>query len=70
MGHETMGEVVEVAPAARKSLKVGDRVVIPFTIICDLDNGVPLVLDPGIGYAVAADVRGAVPNECVHRDLR
>src|SRR3954462_8931396 len=34
MGHETMGEVVEVGPAARKSLKVGDRVVIPFTIIC------------------------------------
>jgi hypothetical protein len=28
------GEVVEVGPAARKSLKVGDRVVIPFTIIC------------------------------------
>src|SRR3954447_22087318 len=34
MGHETIGEVVEVGPAARKSLKVGDRVVIPFTIIC------------------------------------
>jgi threonine dehydrogenase-like Zn-dependent dehydrogenase len=31
MGHETMGEVVEVGPSARKSLKVGDRVVIPFT---------------------------------------
>jgi threonine dehydrogenase-like Zn-dependent dehydrogenase len=34
MGHETMGEVVEVGSAARNSLKVGDRVVIPFTIIC------------------------------------
>jgi threonine dehydrogenase-like Zn-dependent dehydrogenase len=34
MGHETMGVVVEVGPAARKSLKMGDRVVIPFTIIC------------------------------------
>jgi len=34
MGHETMGEVVEVGPAAKKSLKVGDRLVIPFTIIC------------------------------------
>jgi hypothetical protein len=34
MGHETMGEVVDVGPAARKSLKVGDRVIIPFTIIC------------------------------------
>ena len=34
MGHETMGEVVEVGAEARGSLKVGDRVVIPFTIIC------------------------------------
>jgi threonine dehydrogenase-like Zn-dependent dehydrogenase len=34
MGHETMGEVVEVGTAARNSLKIGDRVVIPFTIIC------------------------------------
>jgi threonine dehydrogenase-like Zn-dependent dehydrogenase len=34
MGHETMGEVVEVGSAAKGKLKVGDRVVIPFTIIC------------------------------------
>jgi threonine dehydrogenase-like Zn-dependent dehydrogenase len=34
MGHETMGEVVEVGSAANSALKVGDRVVIPFTIIC------------------------------------
>jgi threonine dehydrogenase-like Zn-dependent dehydrogenase len=34
MGHETMGEVVEVGSAAKGALKVGDRVVIPFTIIC------------------------------------
>jgi len=34
MGHETMGEVVEVGAAAKNALKVGDRVVIPFTIIC------------------------------------
>jgi threonine dehydrogenase-like Zn-dependent dehydrogenase len=34
MGHESMGEVVEVGPEARHKLKVGDRVVIPFTIIC------------------------------------
>ena len=34
MGHETMGEVVEVGVGARSALKVGDRVVIPFTIIC------------------------------------
>jgi threonine dehydrogenase-like Zn-dependent dehydrogenase len=34
MGHETMGEVVEVGRDAQGSLKVGDRVVIPFTITC------------------------------------
>ena len=34
VGHESMGEVVEVGPEAKGSLKVGDRVVIPFTIIC------------------------------------
>jgi threonine dehydrogenase-like Zn-dependent dehydrogenase len=33
MGHETMGEVVEVGKANSK-LKVGDRVVVPFTISC------------------------------------
>ena len=33
MGHEFMGEVVDVGAQAR-NLKVGDRVVIPFTIAC------------------------------------
>ncbi|ONG53560.1 glutathione-dependent formaldehyde dehydrogenase [Pseudoroseomonas deserti] len=33
MGHETMGEVVEVG-RDNKTLKVGDRVVVPFTISC------------------------------------
>lgn len=33
VGHETMGEVVEVGPENTK-LKVGDRVVVPFTISC------------------------------------
>jgi threonine dehydrogenase-like Zn-dependent dehydrogenase len=33
MGHEFMGEVVEVGRENTK-LKVGDRVVVPFTIIC------------------------------------
>ena len=33
MGHETMGEVVE-AGSAISNLKVGDRVVVPFTISC------------------------------------
>ncbi|MBB3952499.1 zinc-dependent alcohol dehydrogenase [Aureimonas jatrophae] len=34
MGHETMGEVVEVGSEAKGKLKKGDRVVIPFTIQC------------------------------------
>lgn len=33
LGHEFMGEVVEVG-AANKKLKVGDRVVVPFNICC------------------------------------
>jgi len=33
IGHETMGEVVEVGPDVG-DLKVGDRVVVPFTIAC------------------------------------
>jgi threonine dehydrogenase-like Zn-dependent dehydrogenase len=31
LGHENMGEVVEVG-TDNKALKVGDRVVIPFTL--------------------------------------
>ena len=34
LGHETMGEVVEVGSGAKHALKKGDRVVIPFTIQC------------------------------------
>ncbi|HEY0290727.1 MAG TPA: zinc-dependent alcohol dehydrogenase [Hansschlegelia sp.] len=33
LGHETMGEVMEVGRAASR-LKVGDRVVVPFTMSC------------------------------------
>jgi threonine dehydrogenase-like Zn-dependent dehydrogenase len=35
MGHEPMGEVVEVGPEARaRGLSVGERVVVPFQMIC------------------------------------
>jgi len=34
MGHEFMGEVVDVG-SSNKKLKIGDRVVVPFTIACD-----------------------------------
>ena len=35
LGHEFMGEVVEAGPSIdREKLKVGDRVVVPFTIAC------------------------------------
>jgi threonine dehydrogenase-like Zn-dependent dehydrogenase len=33
LGHEFMGEVVEIGPEV-KNLKIGDRVVVPFTISC------------------------------------
>jgi len=34
MGHEMMGEVVEVGSGVDGKLKKGDRIVVPFTIIC------------------------------------
>ena len=34
MGHETMGEVVETGAGLNGKLKTGDRIVVPFTIIC------------------------------------
>src|SRR5829696_9990676 len=34
VGHEFMGEVMEVGPEAKGVLKVGDRIVVPFTIFC------------------------------------
>jgi threonine dehydrogenase-like Zn-dependent dehydrogenase len=35
LGHEPMGEVVEVGAEAKGRLRVGDRIVVPFTITCD-----------------------------------
>jgi threonine dehydrogenase-like Zn-dependent dehydrogenase len=34
MGHEMMGEVVETGSGVNGKLKKGERVVVPFTIIC------------------------------------
>jgi threonine dehydrogenase-like Zn-dependent dehydrogenase len=34
LGHEFMGEIVEVGSAIRQTVKPGDRVVVPFTISC------------------------------------
>jgi threonine dehydrogenase-like Zn-dependent dehydrogenase len=34
LGHEFMGEVVETGSDMRGKLKVGDRIVVPFTIFC------------------------------------
>ncbi len=64
LGHETMGEVVEVGPFVKK-LKVGDKIVIPFDIgcgkchyckeeeysACDNTNTNPLISDKLYGYA-------------------
>jgi threonine dehydrogenase-like Zn-dependent dehydrogenase len=35
LGHEFMGEIVEIGPAVKK-LKLGDRVVVPFPIACGI----------------------------------
>ena len=67
LGHETMGEVVEVGSMVKK-LKVGDRIVIPFDIgcgkchhcreeeysACDNSNPNPVILDKLYGQAGAA----------------
>lgn len=67
MGHEFMGEVVELG-ADVKNLKIGDRVVIPFTIscgncffckkdlwsLCDNSNTKPEALETIAGYSGAA----------------
>ena len=34
VGHEFMGEVVECGSVAGQKLRKGDRVVVPFTIVC------------------------------------
>ena len=54
MGHEFMGEVVEVG-SENKKLRAGDRVVVPFTIR-DLDDGIARMLDPRIRNVIAANV--------------
>lgn len=67
LGHETMGEVMEVGPLVKK-LKVGDKIVIPFDIgcgkchhckeeeysACDNSNPNPLPADKLYGQAGAA----------------
>jgi threonine dehydrogenase-like Zn-dependent dehydrogenase len=41
LGHEFMGEVVEVGPGVfGERLKVGDRVVVPFPIACGAPTNV------------------------------
>ncbi len=67
LGHEFMGEVVEIGTAVKK-LKVGDRIVVPFTIscggchhcmrqewsCCDNTNPHPALAEALYGYAGAA----------------
>lgn len=67
VGHEFMGEVVEVGSAV-KNLKAGDRVVVPFPIscgycepcvrsetsLCDNSNPNAYVVEAAYGYAPAA----------------
>ena len=67
VGHEFMGEVVEVGPAV-KTLKTGDRVVVPFPIacgacepcvhgqtsLCDNSNPNAYLVEAAYGYAPSA----------------
>lgn len=67
LGHEFMGEVVEVGPSV-KNLKAGDRVVVPFTIscgkcffceremysLCDNSNPNAAVAEVAYGFSCAA----------------
>lgn len=67
LGHEFMGEVMEVGPQVKK-LKVGDRVVVPFPIscgqcfycqrgeyaACDNSNPNPSITEKAYGYPAAA----------------
>lgn len=66
LGHETMGEVVEIGPMV-KNVKVGDRIVIPFDIgcghcshceeeeysACDNSNPSPMMAEKLYGYGGA-----------------
>ena len=66
LGHEFMGEVVEVGPEVKR-VKVGDRVVVPFTIacghcwfceheltsLCDNSNPHAKLAEPLFGYAAS-----------------
>ena len=52
LGHETMGEVVEVGRGVSK-LRAGDRVVVPFTIACANASSASAATTP--------DVNGQIP---------
>ena len=65
LGHEFMGEVVEVGPEV-KNLKAGDRVVVPFTISCGscffCDKGLTSLCDnSNPNAAMTAKVYGDAP---------
>ena len=68
MGHEFMGEVVEVgAGVSREKLKVGDRVVVPFTIACGnassaSSNSGPAVTIPTPTAWIAEKLMGYSPS--------
>ena len=52
MGHEMMGEVVEVGSGVNGKLKKGDRIVVPFTICDGLDDDA--FAGPEIGFSAGA----------------
>lgn len=60
LGHETMGEVVEVG-SDNKALKVGDRVVIPFTISCGIASSASAASFPAANAPIRTRSR---PRSC------
>jgi hypothetical protein len=66
LGHEFMGEIMEVGPGVR-NLQVGDRVVVPFTIACGAcffcERGLTSLCDrSNPNAAIAREAMGQSPS--------
>lgn len=56
MGHEMMGEVVEVGSGVDGHLKKGDRIVIPFTIIWGSAISASVETSPSVRPPIATSI--------------
>jgi glutathione-independent formaldehyde dehydrogenase len=78
LGHENMGEVIEVGKAVKR-IKKGDRVVLPFNVSCGFcrncergHTGACLTMNPGsagaaYGYADMGPMTAAKPSSFAFR---